>query len=84
VQTSTVPAGRWTQVGVALRTTGARPKRRIDLRVNQVWTERRDRPGPNVTDDRPRGVMAGYPVLHEAGLVDRRATAAHPSPAPTR
>lgn len=69
VQTATVPAGKWTQVGVALRTPGLKPRRRIDLRVNQVWTEKRDRPGPNVTDDRPRGVMAGYPVLHEVGAV---------------
>ncbi len=69
VQTATVPAGRWTQVGVALREKGTAPRRRIDLRVNQVWTEKRDRPGPNVTDDRPRGVMAGYPVLHEVGAV---------------
>lgn len=69
VQTATVPAGTWTQVGVALRTPGLKPRRRIDLRVNQVWTEKRDRPGPNVTDDRPRGVMAGYPVLHEVGTV---------------
>jgi len=73
VQTATVPAGRWTQIGVALRTRGTQPRRRIDLRVNQVWTEKRDRPGPNVTDDRPRGVMASYPMLHAVDLVNQRA-----------
>lgn len=69
VQESVVRAGEWTQVGVALRTRSPRARRRIDLRVNQVWTEKRDRPGPNVTDDRPRGVMAGYPVLHPVDAV---------------
>ncbi|MGE3578262.1 MAG: O-antigen ligase family protein, partial [Vicinamibacterales bacterium] len=46
VQTATVPPDRWTQVGVALPTRSATARRRIDLRVNQVWTEKRDRPGP--------------------------------------
>jgi len=72
VQTATVPSGKWTQVGVALRERGASPRRRIDLRVNQVWTEKRDRPGPNVTDDRPRGIMAAYPELHAAAVVNQR------------
>lgn len=71
VQRATIPAGRWSQVGVYLPARGLRARRRIDLRVNQVWTEKRDRPGPGVIDDRPRGVMAGYPVLHESGLVTR-------------
>lgn len=64
VQTATVPPGRWTQIGVALTERGAQPRRRLDLRVNQVWSEKRDRPGPNVTDDRPLGIMVGYPLLH--------------------
>ncbi len=72
VQEAVVPAGRWTQVGVALRTRSTRPRRRIDLRVNQVWTEKRDRPGPNVTDDRPRGIMAAYPLLHPVDAVIRQ------------
>lgn len=71
VQTATIPAGRWTQVGVALSSRGRQPRRRIDLRVNQVWSEKRDRPGPNVTDDRPRGIMAGYPLLHAGDLVNQ-------------
>ncbi|MGE3577098.1 MAG: hypothetical protein AB7I25_01465, partial [Vicinamibacterales bacterium] len=66
-----VPPDRWTQVGVALPTRSATARRRIDLRVNQVWTEKRDRPGPNVTDDRPRGIMAAYPQLHAAELVNQ-------------
>ena len=63
-KTTTVPPGHWTQIGVALPERGAKPRRRIDLRVNQVWSEKRDRPGPNVTDDRPLGIMVGYPLLH--------------------
>ncbi|MBM3779696.1 MAG: O-antigen ligase family protein, partial [Acidimicrobiia bacterium] len=65
LQRTPVPTDRWLQIGapVPRRPDGAR--RRIDLRVNQVWTERRDRPGPGVTDDRPLGVMVGYPNLQE-------------------
>ena len=51
---------------------GATPRRRIDLRVNQVWSEKRDRPGPNVTDDRPLGIMVGYPLLHPLTAVTPR------------
>ena len=69
VQQATVPPGRWTQIGVALTERGATPRRRIDLRVNQVWSEKRDRPGPNVTDDRPLGIMVGYPLLHPLAAV---------------
>ncbi len=69
VQRARVPPGQWTQVGVRLRTPGRYPRRRIDLRVNQTWTEARDRPGADATDTRPRGVMAGYPMLHEESRV---------------
>ncbi|MEQ1895944.1 MAG: O-antigen ligase family protein [Vicinamibacterales bacterium] len=69
VQAAIVPPGRWTQIGVALPDRGAKPRRRIDLRVNQVWSERRDRPGPNITDDRPLGIMVGYPRLHPLAAV---------------
>ncbi len=72
VKTATVPPGRWTQIGVALTERGAKPRRRLDLRVNQVWSERRDRPGPNVTDDRPLGIMVGYPLLHPLAAVTPR------------
>jgi len=58
---------------VALGSRGRHPRRRIDLRVNQVWSEKHDRPGPGVTDTRPRGIMAGYPVLHAADRVNERA-----------
>ena len=72
VQAAIVPPGRWTQIGVALPDRGAKPRRRIDLRVNQVWSEKRDRPGPNVTDDRPLGIMVGYPLLHPLAAVTPR------------
>lgn len=72
VQQATVPSGRWTQIGVALPERGAQARRRIDLRVNQVWSEKRDRPGPNVTDDRPMGIMVGYPLLHPLAAVTPR------------
>ena len=77
VKTATVPPGRWTQIGVALTERGAKPRRRLDLRVNQVWSEKRDRPAPNVTDDRPLGIMVGYPLLHPL-------TAVTPRPGPRR
>jgi hypothetical protein len=77
VQRALVPPGRWTQVGVALRSPGANPRRRIDLRINQVWTEKRDRPGPNVTDERPMGVRVGYPTLHPLAAVGERPDEPH-------
>jgi len=59
-QVTAVP-NRWTTLGVSLREPGPRPWRRIDVRVNQVWTPRRDR--GHETDDRPMGVMLGRPTL---------------------
>lgn len=57
----TASAQRWTTIGVSLRQPGPRLWRRVDLRVNQVWTPKRDR--GDERDDRPMGVMLGRPVL---------------------
>ncbi len=57
----TASPDRWTTLGVSLREPGVRPWRRVDLRINQVWTPKRDQ--GHETDDRPMGVMLGRPRL---------------------
>jgi len=34
-----VPAGDWLRYDIAVRDPGTQPFRRVDFRVNQVWTE---------------------------------------------
>lgn len=53
-----VPPGEWVRVSIALRRQSAGPARRIDVRVNQWWTARKDR-DPSDTDTRPMSVMVG-------------------------
>ena len=54
-----VAADRWTRIGLSLRRHANGAVRRVDVRVNQVWTAKRDRGDPGNTDDRPMGIMVG-------------------------
>lgn len=53
----TVPADRWLPVEVALRGEAPSRMRRLDLRVNQTWSAKRNFGDPS--DARPMGVMLG-------------------------
>jgi hypothetical protein len=56
-QRVTVPADRWLPVTVVLRGEAPSRMRRIDLRVNQTWSAKRNYGDPS--DARPMGVMLG-------------------------
>jgi len=61
VKTVTASPDEWTPIGISLKNQAPQARRRVDVRVSQVWTPMRDR-GDN-EDDRPMGVMVGTLTL---------------------
>jgi hypothetical protein len=62
----TIEPGRWNEVRIGLRDRARTPFRRVDLRVNQHWTRRRDLRLRD-DDDMPRSVMVGEVKWEPAG-----------------
>ena len=57
LRSARVSSDGWSTVVVPLREPAS--PQRVDIRVNQVWTPKRDRGPEFVKDDRPMGVMVG-------------------------
>ena len=62
----TIEPGRWNELRIGLRDRARTPFRRVDLRVNQHWTRRRDL-GLRDDDDMPRSIMVGEVRWEPAG-----------------
>jgi O-antigen ligase len=62
----TIEPGRWNELRIGLRDRARTPFRRVDLRVNQHWTRRRDL-RLREDDDMPRSVMVGEVKWQPAG-----------------